>query len=124
MTNKSQTPDLTITRAVDRVHTAFHGYLRTLCEDEGISFSTKDDLVKLIKLLFASHPKLDISTKPLEVKNIVRNLVSIADSLNPIRNQGSRAHPNKLTLEEAEAILVINSIYSALVYFDTKVQQN
>lgn len=112
-----------VASAVDRVHTAFHGYLRTLCEAEGISFVQADDLVKLIKLLFEKHPRLAISVKTNEVQNIVRNLVSISDSLNPIRNQGSRAHPNKMVIEEPEATLTINAIYSVLTYLDQKISQ-
>jgi hypothetical protein len=108
--------------AVDRVHTAFQGYLRTVCRKENISFDTKDDLVSLIKKLFAAHPKLTISHKADEIKNIVRNLVSISDSLNPIRNQGSRAHPNERLLDEPEAVLVINSVRTVMTYLESKLQ--
>ena len=94
--------------AVDRIHTAFHGYLREVCRNENINFIEKDDLVVLVKKIFSEHSKLKIMTKATEVQNIVRNLASIANSLNPVRNQGSRAHPNVNVLEEPEAILVIN----------------
>ena len=110
-----------VASAIDRVHTAFHGYLRTLCDSEGVIYVQKDDLVKLTKLLFAGHPKLTVKTKSQEVQNIVRNLVSISDSLNPIRNQGSRAHPNPTVLDEAEAVLVVNTVYSVLTYLEAKV---
>lgn len=106
--------------AIDRFHTAFHGYLRELCDSENIKYSTKDDLVALIKLLQKHHPKLSIAIKSQEIQNIVKNLVSISDSLNPLRNQGSRAHPNKKTVEEPEAVLVINSIRTVLTYLAEK----
>ena len=77
--------------AVDRVHTAFHGYLREICIVQKIVFDQKDDLVVLIKKIFANHPKLKVSIKSQEIQNIVKNLASISDSLNPVRNQGSRA---------------------------------
>jgi hypothetical protein len=108
--------------AVDRVHTAFHGYLREICNDKNINFEQKDDLVALIKKIFSGHPKLKISVKSQEIQNIVKNLTSIADSLNPVRNQGSRAHPNEKVLEEAEAILVINTVRTVLTYFDSKIR--
>jgi hypothetical protein len=110
-----------VASAVDRVHTAFQGYLRSLCEIENIPFTKDDDLVKLIKSLFAHHPKLQVSLKSSEVQNIVRNLVSISDSLNPIRNQGSRAHPNKIVVQEPEATLAVNAIYSVLTYLEQKI---
>ena len=108
--------------AVDRLHTAFHGYLRELCEKENISFNEKDDLVKLIKNIQNNHPKFKIAIKSQEIKNIIKNLVSISDSLNPIRNQGSRAHANKKILEEPEAVLVINAIRTVLNYLEAKLK--
>jgi hypothetical protein len=108
--------------AVDRLHTAFHGYLRELCEKENLSFNEKDDLVKLIKKIQNNHPKFNISIKSQEIQNIIKNLVSISDSLNPIRNQGSRAHPNKITLDEPEAILVINTIRTVISYLESKLK--
>jgi len=106
--------------AIDRLHTAFHGYLRELCENENIPFNEKDDLVKLIKNIQSNHPKFNISIKSQEIQNIIKNLVSISDSLNPIRNQGSRAHPNKNTLDEPEAVLVVNTIRTVLNYLESK----
>jgi hypothetical protein len=108
--------------AVDRVHTAFHGYLRAVCRNEGIEFEQKDDLVSLMKKILAGHPKLVISHKGEEVKNILRNLTSISDSLNPIRNQGSRAHPNERLLEEPEAILVVNTVRTVMTYLESRLQ--
>lgn len=108
--------------AVDRVHTAFHGYLREICNEEKIEFKQGDDLVSLIKRIFSYHSKLNILVKSQEIQNIVRNLASIADSLNPIRNQGSRAHPNEKVLDENESILVINTIKTILTYLDAKIK--
>lgn len=108
--------------AVDRVHTAFHGYLRFLCKNSNISFEQKDDLVSLIKKIFNDHPKLKIKLKAQEIQNIARSLVSISDSLNPIRNQGSLAHPNETLLDEPEATLVINSVRSLMIYLESKIK--
>lgn len=106
--------------AVDRVHTAFQGYLRSLCKKSNILFEQKDDLVALIKKIFGEHPKLKIKLKAQEIQNIARSLVSISDSLNPIRNQGSLAHPNETLLDEPEATLVINSVRSLMIYLESK----
>lgn len=106
--------------AVDRVHTAFHGYLRGLCKSANISYTDKDDLVLLMKKILNEHPKLTISTKETEIKNIIRSLTAISDSLSPIRNSGSLAHPNENLLQEAEANLVINCVRTLLIYLDSK----
>jgi len=106
--------------AVDRVHTAFHGYLRYLCTEDNIEFDKSDDLVALVKKVVGNHSKLSIADKEQEIKNIIRNIASISDSLNPIRNSGSLAHPNENLLEDAEATLVINCVRTLLIYFDTK----
>lgn len=106
--------------AVDRVHTAFHGYLRYLCTEDNIEFGKSDDLVFLVKKVVGGHSKLTIADKEHEIKNIIRNLASISDSLNPIRNSGSLAHPNENLLEDAEATLVINCVRTLLIYFDAK----
>jgi len=108
--------------AVDRVHTAFYGYLREVCKNQGINFLEEDGLVILVKKIFSKHPRLQIAVKSTEVQNIVRNLVSISDSLNPVRNQGSRTHPNERVLEEPEAVLIINTVRTILTYIESKVR--
>jgi hypothetical protein len=108
--------------AVDRVHTAFHGYLRFLCKASKISFEQKDDIVSLVKKIFNEHPKLKIKIKAQEIQNIAKSLASISDSLNPIRNQGSLAHPNETLLDEPEATLVINSVRSLMIYLEAKLK--
>ena len=106
--------------AVDRVHTAFHGYLRSVCTDANIAFTKEDDLVALVKKIFETHPKLKISVKSEEIRNVARSIASISNSLNPIRNQGSLAHPNENLLDEPEAQLVINTVRSLMIYLDSK----
>jgi hypothetical protein len=44
--------------AVDRVHTALHGYLRAVCEQVGVADATDASITALFKLLRGSHPKL------------------------------------------------------------------
>lgn len=106
--------------AVDRVHTAFHGYLRFICTEEKIEFDKKDDVVVLVKKVVEKHSKFRVPDKEHEIKNIVKNMASISDSLNPIRNSGSLAHPNENLLEDAEANLVINCVRTLLIYFSSK----
>jgi hypothetical protein len=106
--------------AVDRVHTAFHGYLKSICSVNNIPFPKDADLVALAKKIFESHSKFQVTVKASEIKNIARSLASISDSLNPIRNQGSLAHPNEKLLDEPEATLVINAVRSLMIYLESK----
>ena len=50
----------------------------------------------------------------------LRSAAAILDALNPLRNQGTVAHPNENLLEEAEAMLVVNVSWSLLSYLDSK----
>jgi len=104
---------------VDRIHTALHGYLRVMCIRENITYSKDDSIVKLFKLLRQQHPKLQ-STGRTDIDRLLRSFAGILDSLNPIRNHASMAHPNENTLEEDEALLVINVVRTLLRYLDAK----
>lgn len=106
--------------AVDRVHTAFHGYLRSVCTQAGIVFDEEDDLVALVKKVFASHPKLQIAVRGSDIENISKSLSAISHSLNPIRNRASLAHPNETLLLEPEATLVINTVRTLMTYLESK----
>ena len=105
--------------AVDRVHTALHGYLRELC----IRLNAKNetvaelDVTGLLKLLRATS----IFKQPLHsphTERLAQGLATIVDALNPIRNRGSMAHPNAILLTDAEAMLAINAARSILHYLD------
>lgn len=52
---------------------------------------------------------------------LLRSFGTIVDTLNPLRNKASIAHPNKALLSEPEAILVINAVRTILHYFDEKI---
>lgn len=108
--------------AVDRVHTALHAYLIALCDDRAILYPEDASLTHLLKLLRQQHPKLKASgTRPQDVENVLRAMASIIDSLMPVRNKASLAHPNPV-LPEPEAHLVINSARTIFHYFDAKLR--
>lgn len=110
--------------AVDRIHTALHGYFKVLCEEQNISFYESANVVTLFGLIRKNHPilhELEVSDK--EVTKILRGFSIIIDSLNNLRNNSSLAHPNNQLLKEPEAILVINSARVLLHYIKSKLQQ-
>lgn len=111
------------TSGVDRAHTAFHGYLRVLCEDAGIDVLEDADITKLYRALRDQHPGLvERGARGADITKALRALSSIVAILNPLRNRASLAHPNADLLERAEADLVLNSIHTLLHYLDQKLR--
>lgn len=113
------------TSGVDRVHTAMHGYLRAVCEQKGIQYRSDATLTELFKSIREKHPAFsDLGPRPDEIQRIVRAFSTILDTLNPLRNRASVAHPNPVLLLEPEAMLVINSVRTVLHYLDQKAHQH
>jgi hypothetical protein len=109
------------TSAIDRIHTALHGYLRVVCSKAGIKFESNASLTQLCKLILTQHPKLqNLGPRTEDIKRMLQASNTILDAMNPLRNRASIAHPNEELLEEAEASLVINIARSLLQYFDSK----
>lgn len=109
--------------AVDRVHTALHGYLRNICEKERIPVEEQEALTSIFKKVRTKHPAFDIDIIGAdESKRLIGALATIVDTLNTLRNHASIAHPNDEILEEAEAILVVNCVRTILHYLDAKLK--
>lgn len=108
---------------LDRVHTAIHGFLRAACAKQPIVVSDDASLTTLFKLLREQHPSLRAAgSHSAAIERVLRAMATIVDALNPLRNRGSIAHPNEALLEEAEAMLVINSVRTLLHYLNAKLQ--
>lgn len=108
--------------AIDRVHTALHGYLLVVCRDRGVNVKERESLAGLFKALRKDSNEF---TGPRgkaekEAQRLVGSLTTIIDSLNTIRNTMSAAHPNEEMLEEAEAVLAVNCGRTLLHYVDAK----
>jgi len=111
-------------RAVDRVHTALHAYLKTACKNDGIAVKDDANTQELIKILEQQHPKFaDIGPRSESVKTILRSLGTIANQLNFIRNKSTAVHPTDEMLDEPEAWLAINSCRIILFYLDKKLAE-
>jgi len=110
------------TSSVDRIHTALHGYLREVCHSATLTIRDDTGLTELFKQIRESHPAFrELGPRSEEIIRILRALATILDSLNPLRNKASIAHPNPALLPEPEAMLVINAARSILHYVDEKV---
>jgi hypothetical protein len=109
--------------AVDRVHTAIHGYLRAVCQLSGISTTPDADLPRLFKLIREQHPAFNVADPHgSHILQTLRGIATILDALSPLRNRGSMAHPNPALLGEAEAMLAVNCGRTLLHYLDAKLR--
>jgi len=107
--------------AVDRVHTALHGYLIHACEDRQLTTSKEPGILELYKLLRENDPKLkDLGSRSDDINKILRAFGAVLDSLNPLRNKGSMAHANESLIGNDEAMLAINATRTILHYLDAK----
>lgn len=111
--------------AVDRLHTAMHGYLLSLCDDAGIAHGDRPTMNQLFKALRAEHPSLtNLGVRSDDVAKMLGSMATILDALNPVRNNASMAHPNSSLVGEAEAVLVINTVRTLLTYLEAKQRES
>jgi hypothetical protein len=109
--------------AVDRVHTALHGWLKAACDEAGIPLTADPNINEVFSALREKHPRLQITgPRADEITKILRALSKIIDSLNTLRNRASVAHPNEQLLDESEAMLVINTAQTLLHFLDARLQ--
>jgi hypothetical protein len=107
------------TSAVDRIHTALHGHVLALCEAAGIEADRETTMNRALKLLRQSHPALAASgPRADDITRVLGAIATVLDSLNPLRNNASVAHPNEELLDEPEAHLAINAARTVFAFRD------
>lgn len=111
------------TSALDRVHTALHGYLNVLCRDAGIAVDPGEKVTSVFKKFREQHPKLSYDgPRSNEVSIVFKGAATIIDAVNTLRNNASVAHPNDAIMPQAEAMFLINLIRSLLHFIEMKVR--
>ncbi len=109
--------------AVDRAHTALHGYLKNLCLDRGAMMPIDPSLTAVFKVLREQFPEFSsVIPHDSEAKRLFGSIASALDSLNTIRNRATLAHPNELLLNAPEAMLYINLSRAVLGYIEAKMK--
>jgi hypothetical protein len=109
--------------AVDRAHTALHGFLRTVCATGGLTASGEESLTELLKWLREHHPKFSGRVPHHEHSGkLLKAMGSICDTLNTLRNRGSLAHANAMLLDDADAMLAINASRTVLHYIHHRLE--
>lgn len=107
---------------VDRLHTALHGYFRSLCAETGITVAEDASITALFKALRSAHPILkDLGSYDKDLVRILFGFANTIDAINSLRNNGSIAHPPKDLLGEPEAHLAANATRTIFNYVRAKV---
>ncbi|MDU0701896.1 abortive infection family protein [Pseudomonas aeruginosa] len=107
--------------AVDRLHTAIHGYLKAECEASGIALPQGATVTQAFKALRSDHPALStLGAYGAEVGKVLQSFASVLDALNLVRNHGSVAHPNANLIEAPEAFLFVNAVRTVFHYLNHK----
>lgn len=102
--------------AIDRAHTALHGYLVELCNSNGMTLNEGVTTSKVFKLLRESHPALTPDGhRSADVTRVLQAFATSIDAFSTIRNKASMAHANTL-LDEPEAMAMINAMYTIFRY--------
>ena len=108
--------------ALDRMHTALHGYMKALCASVPVEAPGDATIYGLFKVVLAHHPALnDERAHSAVTKQFLRALGSMMDGMNPARNWGSLAHANAQLLDKDDAMLVVNASRAILQYLTAKI---
>ncbi len=108
---------------IDRVHTAFHGYLREVAKKSQIYVTHDASITQLFREIREKHPSLlESGARSDDITRVIRSMAAVLDALDPVRNRASLAHPNENLLAEPEAMLVVNTIRTLLHYLNAKLK--
>lgn len=112
------------TSGLDRIHTALHAYLISLCRAHGAQITGTPDMRSLFQMLREYEPLANnVGLRSEDVLKALRGCAQVLDALGPARNEGSLAHPNDDLLEPAEAMLFINMAKSLMSYLNLRFAQ-
>ena len=97
-------------RGLDRLHTFFVKYIRTLCTKRGIPTDRSKPLHSIMGEYVKSLERADLIDSEM-TKRILKSSISVLESFNSVRNEHSLAHDNQV-LNYDECILIFNHITS------------
>jgi hypothetical protein len=107
--------------AVDRVHTAFAGFLAGIAADRHIEVGNDAPVTKVFKLIRNACPELGPQGRHADqVSKILNSLAAVIDAVDPLRNHGTLAHANEHLLDPPEAILYVNAVKTLMHYLNSK----
>lgn len=102
--------------AIDRAHTALHGYVLDLCCRHSIQLPEGATVSKAFKALRDGHPAFAVAgPRAGEVSRVLNSFAAAIDSFSTLRNNASLAHVNELLLVP-EATASVNAMYTVFRY--------
>lgn len=104
--------------AFDRVHTAFHGYLRKILDDLGESYEESDTLNQLYNKLHTYVSSNIANDQSGIIKTALRSASGVISAINDLRNRHSLAHPNGSIISVREANLCIRLVKELSDYIE------
>lgn len=106
--------------AFDRIHTAFHGYLRKVLDNKQVTYEESDTLSQLYSKLHTEVGENIGSTEIAElVKKSLRSASGAIAAINEMRNRHSLSHPNDDLLQKREAIFAIKLVKDISDYINS-----
>lgn len=104
--------------AYDRIHTALHGTLKLMCDNNAIARTDKNRVDELLSLINNHLKAQKDSERNKLVFEMLRSAIAILNKTNELRNHHSNAHANATLLNDADAKFSINLIRSIISYVD------
>ena len=68
--------------SVDRIHTALHGYTKSVCSEAGLPFDESDSLTKLFSAIYNAHPAFDDISHSGQIRKILRSQAGAINAIN------------------------------------------
>ena len=110
--------------AVDRIHTAFAGFLAGIAADRHVEVGNDAPITKVFKLLRNACPEFGPQGRHADqITKILNSLAAVIDAVDPLRNHGTLAHANEHLLDPAEAMLYVNAVKTLMHYINTKLYE-
>lgn len=109
--------------AVDRIHTALHGYLEALCSRHSLPAKEDANVPSLFKCVRSHHPAFRDSSETSPSAKALQGLAQVVEALNTARNHNSLAHPNEALLDREDATLALNCANALIQYLDSKAER-
>lgn len=103
--------------AVDRVHTALHGFLLQVLNNEGDRTVGDETLMGMFKRFRSEY----CAAAREDSKRILGGLSTVVDALNYMRNHASGAHPSS-RMSRAEGRLAVHSAMTLLHFVNDVVE--
>ncbi|WP_265511354.1 abortive infection family protein [Providencia rustigianii] len=106
--------------SVDRFHTAFHGHLKEMCDEQSLQYDKDPRVDELFKLLLDAYKQKNNLSNTDDAYKLMRSFSPFFAQLNTIRNHSTLSHATGKLLDSATALLFVNFSKTALTFIIEK----